>query len=168
MKRRGYLWGIIPLRRSSQVNQTNLFAVLMGGKRRKPLVRRALVSLLYPVFFEESLLAATDLHDFSLTPIGRVVELEEGLSSQTSLYAFEVRPLITEYSVESESLQANTALYELALTSVVKPIEADAETLVAQTTVYGFSVIPLGVLYSEPSETLLASTTLYEFYIGST
>ena len=38
--------------RSSQINQANLFAVLMGEKRRKPLVRRALVSQLYPIFVQ--------------------------------------------------------------------------------------------------------------------
>lgn len=147
-----------------------LFGVIAGSTRRRPVYIRqqALVSQLYPIFFEESLLAATNLYDLSLTAIGRVIELEEGLLSQTSLYAFEVRPLITEYSVGLESLHSNTALYELALTSVVKPIVPSAETLVAQTAVYAFSVTPLGVPYSEPSETLLASTALYELYIGST
>lgn len=146
-----------------------LLAVLSSGTRRQPVYIRqqALVSQLYPMIFEESLLAATNLYDLSLTTIGKVSELEEFLLSQTSLYAFEVRPLITEYSVELEGLHSNTALYELAVTSVVKPITPDVETLVAQTAVYAFSVTPLGVVYSETPETIVASTALYELYIGS-
>ena len=49
------------MRRSSQINQANLFAVLMGEKRRNPLVRRALVSKLYPYFFDERMSVASSI-----------------------------------------------------------------------------------------------------------
>lgn len=132
-----------------------------GGERRRGRWRKgALVSLLYPVSYSDSLLAGNSLYEAQMTLIPQVsAESIDAIQSVDALYAVTLRELLVNQIVQ-ETLLADNALFLASLNTVLVN-QVVQETLSANNSLHQAALPSVGI-YIGVSETLSATNSLYE------